>query len=191
MRLVSASLELAWPWAGTDPESLPGRCQLGPTLAPGGSGFAVDPAGPTGESWYRAGQKIASRSGEKDHRAEDGTQMAVRPPLLEPSRGCSPGFLEAPCSRSAQICAASGFHVFGTACHQCHLCSALWAPLPQAPLFPSHPLPCQGEASCNSRLQRAHTMHVFFLFSSCLTGHRAEHMGHLEHAERGHPACMQ
>lgn len=165
MRSVSASPEQAWPWTGTAPASLPGRCQLGPTLAPGGPGFPVDPTGLTGESWYRAGQRIASRSGEKNHRAEDGTQMAVRPPLLEPSRGRSPGFLEAPCSRSAQICTASGLHLFGTACHQCHLHSALWALLPQAPLFPSHPLHARARLPATQAL-RGPTLCTSSSFSS-------------------------
>lgn len=95
--------------------------------------------------------------------------MAARPSFLEPSLGS----LQHICLRLAPLW-----------CHQCCLHLALWASPPQAPLSPSHALPCQGEASCNPSPQRGPTLHLFLLVWPRLTGHSAEHVGHWD-TERG------
>ena len=114
---------------------------------------------------------VCSGAGEKGHRAEGGTKVAIRPPPLEPSRGHTPGSLEAPCSRSQRY-TVSDLDLFRTACAGVSSTQHSTRPPPQAPpqrtkpyAFPPLPAPPR-------------------------TAQRAERMGNRGHSVRGCPARL-
>lgn len=126
------------------------------------------PSRPSGQDWGRLVQgraDVCSGAGEKGHRAEGGTKVAIRPPPLEPSRGHTPGSLEAPCSRS-QIWTSSGWPAL--------------VPPPLSTIPGPHPKP----------LPRGPNPTPFLLFLPPSTAQRAEHMGNRGHSVRGCPACL-